>query len=69
MLDDKSRVILFWFTIGMIVVVVIVALFTLLRACGGPVEEPPITINPAEISLCQGEQRQFTVEGIDEDAA
>ena len=69
MLDDKSRVILFWFTIGMIVVVVIVALFTLLRACGGPVEESPITINPAEIGLCLGEQRQFTVQGIDEDDA
>ncbi len=68
MLDDKSRVILFWFTIGMVVVVVIVALATLLRAWGGPLEdESPLAINPAEISLCLGEQHQFTVEGIGED--
>lgn len=68
MLDDKSRVTLFWFTIGMIVVVVIVALTTLLRACGGPLQgESPLTVNPAEVSLCQGEEHRFTVEGIDED--
>ncbi len=70
MLDDKSRVILFWFTIGMIVLVVIVALTTLLRACGGPLQgESPLAINPVEISLCLGEQRQFTVEGIEEEDA
>ena len=68
MLDDKSRVILFWFTIGMVVVVVIVALTTLLQAWGGPLEdESPLAINPAEISLCLGEQHRFTVEGIGED--
>jgi hypothetical protein len=68
MLDDKSRVTLFWFTIGMVVVVVIVALFTLLRACGGSLQgESPLAVSPAEISLCTGDQHQFTVEGIDED--
>lgn len=68
MLDDKSRVTLFWFTIGMIVVVIIVALITLLRARGGPLQdESPMTIIPAEVSLCLGEQRQFTVEGVDEE--
>ncbi len=68
MLDDKSRVILFWFTIAMVVVVVIVALATLLQAWGGPLEdESPLAINPAEINLCLGEQYQFTVGGIGED--
>jgi len=63
MLDDRSRVILFWFTIGMIITVAIVAIITLLRACGGPVsEESLLTITPAEVSLCLGEQRQFIAE-------
>ncbi|MDY7076911.1 MAG: hypothetical protein SXV54_08295 [Chloroflexota bacterium] len=64
MLDDKSRVTLFWFTIGMIIVVAIVAIITLLQACGRPMtEESHLVINPSEISLCLGGQHQFTVEG------
>ena len=70
MLDDKSRVILFWFSVGMIVVVVIVALISLLQAWGrGAAEESPLTISPDEIRLCLGESHQFTVEGIVEDDA
>ena len=70
MLDDKSRVILFWFSIAMIVVVVIVALTTLLRAWGGPLsEESTMVVDPAEISLCLGEQRQFTVKEIEQQDA
>lgn len=62
MLNDRSRVILFWFTIGMILVVVAVAVVTILRAWGGSVAaEPPPQISPAEISLCAGERHQFTV--------
>lgn len=63
MLNDRMRVILFWFTIGMVVLVAAVAIITILRACGGSVSmEPPLVISPAEISLCPGEQNQFTVE-------
>ena len=63
MLNERSRVILFWFTIGMIVLVAAVAIITILRACGGPVSmEPPVAISPAEVNLCTGEQNQFTVE-------
>lgn len=70
MLDDKSRVILFWFSIGMIVVVVVVALVTLVQAWGrGVSEESPLMISPDEIRLCLGERHQFTVEGITEDDA
>jgi len=64
MLEDRARVTLFWFTIGMVVLVVIVAVVTLLRSCvGAGSAEPPLVINPAEISLCLGEQHQFTVGG------
>ena len=64
MLNDRAREILFWFTIGMIILVAVVAVITILRACGGPVAmEPPPAINPGEISLCAGERHQFTVEG------
>ena len=63
MLNERSRVILFWFTIGMIILVAVVAVITILRACGGPVStEPPLAIRPAETSLCTGEQSTFTVE-------
>lgn len=70
MLDDRTRVILFWFTVGMMVVVVVVALTTLLRACGGPVaQELDITVIPADANLCLGEQQSFTIEGIPDDKA
>ena len=63
MLNDRARVILFWFTIGMVVLVAAVAIITILRACGGSVSmAPPLTISPAEVNLCPGEQSQFTVE-------
>jgi len=63
MLNDRARVILFWFTIGMIGLVALVALVTILRACGGSVSmEPPLTISPVQVELCTGEQRQFVVE-------
>jgi hypothetical protein len=63
MLNERARVILFWFTIGMITLVGVVAVITILRACGGPVsQEPPLAISPAEINLCTGEQNPFTIE-------
>lgn len=63
MLNDRPRVILFWFTIGMIGLVAVVAVTTILRACGSSVStSPPLAISTAEISLCPGEQYQFTVE-------
>ena len=67
MLNDKARVILFWFTIGMMVLVAVVAATTILRSCGGGAtpapEETPLAISPAEVTMCTGEQRQFTAEG------
>jgi len=63
MLSDKARVILFWFTISMIALVAVVAVVTILRACGRSLPQAsPLDISPAEVSLCPGEQRQFTVE-------
>lgn len=64
-LSDKARAILFWFTIGMIIIVAIAAIVTILRACSGALSPPeiPLTISPGEISLCSGEQQQFTVGG------
>jgi hypothetical protein len=63
MLNDRTRVTLFWFTMGMIALVAVVAVITILRACGRTVSmEPAVTISATEISLCPGEQYQFTVE-------
>jgi hypothetical protein len=68
MLTDKSRVTLFWFTIGMIGVVVVIAVITLIRAAGGPIaEEAPLSIVPAEITLCLGKTYQFAIEGAVEE--
>ena len=68
-LSNRARIILFWFTIAMMILVAVVAALTILRACGGPMlpQEPPPTISPPEVNLCPGDQQQFTVtdaEGI-----
>jgi len=64
MLNDRARETLFWFTIGMIILVALVAVITILRTCGGPIAVEPLpAISPGEVSLCPGERRQFTVEG------
>jgi hypothetical protein len=65
MLDDRARIILFWLTIGLMLVVAVLAAVTILRACGGlPIQrEPPPTVTPPEISLCPADQQQFAVEG------
>jgi hypothetical protein len=62
-LNDRTRIILFWFTIVLMLAVAVVAAVTILRACGGipTPTEPPLTITPPEISLCPGEQQQFAV--------
>jgi hypothetical protein len=64
LLNDRARIILFWFTIGLMLVVAILAATTILRACGGlPTQrEPAVTITPSEVSLCPGEQQQFAVD-------
>ena len=64
-LSDRARAILFWFTIAMIIIVAIAAIVTILRACSSILSPPetPLTISPGEISLCFGEQQQFTVGG------
>lgn len=67
LLNDRARIILFWFTIGLMLVVAILAATTILRACGGlPTQrEPAPTITPPEVSLCPGEEQQFAVdEGV-----
>jgi hypothetical protein len=65
MLNDRARIILFWLTIGLMLVVAVLAAVTILRACGGlPIRTgPPPAITPPEISLCVGDQQRFTVEG------
>ncbi len=64
LLNDRVRIILFWFTIGLMIVVAILAGLTILRACGGlPVRSnPPLTITPPEVSLCPGDEQQFAVQ-------
>lgn len=65
MLTDRARGILFWFTLAMIVIVAVGAIVTILRACSGLMAQvrPAPTITPAEVSLCPGEQQQFSVTG------
>ncbi len=65
LLSDRTRIVLFWFTIGVMLVVAVLAGLTILRACGGlPVQrEPSPSIVPSEVSLCPGEVQQFTVQG------
>jgi hypothetical protein len=62
-LNDRARIILFWFTIALMFAVATLAAVTILRACGGlPTQaEPPLTITPPEISLCPGDEQQFAV--------
>ncbi len=64
LLSDRIRIVLFWFTIGIMLVVAALAGLTILRAFGGlPVErEPSPSIVPSEVSLCTGEAQQFTVQ-------
>jgi hypothetical protein len=64
-LNDRARIILFWFTIALMLAVAVLAGVTILRACGGlPTRsEPPLTITPSEISLCPGDQQKFAVTG------
>jgi hypothetical protein len=57
----RGRLVLFWFTVGLIVVVSVVAVVTILRAfrgSGAPVET--LLIEPGEVSLCAGGQQRFT---------
>jgi hypothetical protein len=65
-LTDRARGILFWFTIVMIAVVAIIAVVVILRACStilSPVEEQAaLAVTPGEVSLCPGDQRQFTLQ-------
>lgn len=66
MLSDKARVILFWFTMGMLLVVAVVAVITILRSLGGASPaKAPLTIAPAEIQVCAGKQYQFTTDAED----
>jgi hypothetical protein len=50
----------------MIAVVAIIAIIVILRACSAllspPEEEILLAISPAEVSLCPGDQRQFTLQ-------
>jgi hypothetical protein len=64
-LNDRTRIMLFWFTIVLMLAVAVLAAVTILRACGGlPTRTgPPPTITPPEITVCSGERQQFAVEG------
>jgi hypothetical protein len=65
-LTDRARGILFWFTIVMIVLVAVIAVLVILSQCSRILspseEEAALTILPAEVSLCPGDQRQFTLQ-------
>lgn len=64
LLNDRTRIVLFWFTVGLMLVVAVLAGLAILRACGGlPVaREPSPSIVPSQVSLCPGEQQQFAVQ-------
>lgn len=63
-LNDRTRIILFWVTIALMLGVAVLAAVTILRACGGlPTQTaPPFTIAPPDVTLCTGNQQQFAVE-------
>jgi len=65
-LTDRARGILFWFTIAMIALVAVIAIIVILRACTSVISPPDeaaaLTIAPSEVSLCPGDQRQFTLQ-------
>ncbi|MGD2104826.1 MAG: hypothetical protein PVJ55_06930 [Anaerolineae bacterium] len=62
-LNDRARIILFWFTIILLLAIAILAAVAILRACGGlPTQTgPPLSVTPPEVSLCPGDQQQFAV--------
>lgn len=64
-LNDRARIILFWFTIILLLTVAVLAAVAILRACGGlPTETgPSLSVTPPEVSLCPGDQQQFAVTG------
>ena len=64
LVNDRTRIVLFWFTIGLMLVVAVLAGLAILRACGGlPVQrEPSPSIVPSQASLCPGQQQQFSVQ-------
>jgi len=59
------RTILFWVTIILIMGVVLIALFTILRGCGGPApveeERAEMVVSPAEVNVCLGQSQKFLV--------
>jgi len=63
-LNDRTRIILFWVTIALMLGVAVLAAITILRACGGlPTQsEPQFSIAPSEVTVCTGSQQQFAVE-------
>jgi hypothetical protein len=69
MLTDRARGILFWFTIGMIAIVAILAILFIFSRCSRLLSQPTeasLVIAPAEKELCIGQQHQFTFEGDDQ---
>ncbi len=65
MLDDKTRVTLFWFTVGMVAAVVVIGVVNLfIRILAGPTPAGErLSINPGEVSLCTGDIHRFSVTG------
>lgn len=60
----RGRLVLFWFTVGLIVVVAAVAVVTILRAFrGGGTAATPLVLEPGGASLCPGELQRFTASG------
>lgn len=64
MLTDRARGILFWFSLCMIVIVGVIAVISIFRACGSLVSQvgASLTITADRSALCPGEQSQFVVD-------
>ncbi|MBN1955136.1 MAG: hypothetical protein JW900_08820 [Anaerolineae bacterium] len=63
MLNQHMRRVFFWVTVGVVSVVVVVGMVIVLRLLIRPrlaEEAPPLTISPAEATLCQRESVTFT---------
>ncbi len=61
-LRGRTRLALFWFTIAVIVVVAVMAVVTIVRLWNKAQPEAlPLTVTPAEVSLCPGETQQFAI--------
>jgi hypothetical protein len=64
-LTDKARGILFWFTMAVIALLAVIAVVVILNSCSrmwpSAEDGSELVITPAEVSVCPGDPRQFTL--------